>query len=65
MSKEIRGQVVAIAHRLSTIKAYDQICVLESGQIAPRPPKGLGFRVSGLGFTGCCSTPWRFRVLKT
>ncbi|CAE7612983.1 abcB6 [Symbiodinium natans] len=25
--------VVAIAHRLSTIKAYDQICVLESGQI--------------------------------
>jgi len=25
--------VVAIAHRLSTIKAYDQICVLDAGQI--------------------------------
>jgi len=25
--------VVAIAHRLSTIKAYDQICVLDSGKI--------------------------------
>ncbi|CAJ1411230.1 unnamed protein product [Effrenium voratum] len=28
--------VIAIAHRLSTIKAYDEICVLQSGEIVER-----------------------------
>ena len=27
-------QVIAIAHRLSTIRAYDEICVLQNGEIA-------------------------------
>ena len=39
---------MAIAHRLSTIKAYDQICVLESGEIVAQQ-SGLGFRVGDLG----------------
>ena len=27
-------EVIAIAHRLSTIRAYDEICVLQNGEIA-------------------------------
>ena len=27
-------EVIAIAHRLSTIRGYDEICVLQNGEIA-------------------------------